>query len=242
MQKYAVSIPQTTSPADTMKFSHNMLNLLKSNPSILRGTRTIAEDWTERLYLKDLTPFGLYFRTSGKEYYAVTQELASLLGDCVKSLFFDWRLPGKLYGSIIRNHMPNIRVLCVDLDEPFRGKTIMDGRMNFKDNLSSIFEACGDLEVVRLRLGSMTSHCYGPIQDYINNIKFLTLYLRDGSNSAINDFFQYIMEFIVPSSQRSRCEQIDLVYPDPNSASDDRIISFRKKRGKNALSRNITEE
>jgi len=242
MQKYAISMPQTKSPIDALMFSFNMLNLLKSNATILQATRDIAEDWSETLYFKNLIGIGLYFRTTGKEHYTVTESLAELLGDCVKTLFFDWRAPTQLYASIIRKHMPNIKYLHIDMDNPYKQNEEVNRRtvLHFGSNLNNIFEACGHLDLVCLRLGSLSSTSLDAIGKHINNFKNVKLGFKsilDLINSGIRP--SYITRKVNWTSSSSRLESFNIVYPADSSGNILREISYFNKRDAKGLYRRI---
>jgi len=233
MQEYAVSMPLTKSSVDAVMFSYNMLNLLKSNAAILKATRGVAQDWSETLYFKNLTGIGLYFRTTGKEHYTITEQLAALLGDCVKTLFFDWCTPTQLYASIIRKHMPNIKYLHIDMVNPYKQKEKVDRRtaINFGRNLNSIFEACGNLDLVCLRLGSLSSTSFEAIENHVNSFKKVKLGFSsklDFIDSGFNT--DNIIRKVNWTSSNSRLESFDIVYPADNSGNNLHEIAIVNKR------------
>jgi len=233
MQEYAVSMPQTKSPFDALMFSYNMLNLLKSNATILQATRVITEQWSETLYFKNLMGIGLYFRTTGKDHYTLTESIAALLGDCVKTLFFDWRTPTQLYASIIRNHMPNIKILYIDTDNPHKPNNKLDRRIvrNFGRNLNSLFEACGRLDLVCLRLGPLSSMSFEAIGNHINSFKNLKLGFNSITDLKDSGFKPSVITSKVNwTSSNCRLESFDLIYSADNSGNDLREIAIVKKR------------
>jgi len=208
MQEYAVSMPQTKSPFDALMFSYNMLNLLKSNATILQATRVITEQWSETLYFKNLMGIGLYFRTTGKDHYTLTESIAALLGDCVKTLFFDWRTPTQLYASIIRNHMPNIKILYIDTDNPHKPNNKLDRR-----------------------IGPLSSMSFEAIGNHINSFKNLKLGFNSITDLKDSGFKPSVITSKVNwTSSNCRLESFDLIYSADNSGNDLREIAIVKKR------------
>lgn len=182
MQYYAVDIQGRPNgeinDADALRYIYNFLQLIKSNDSILHGTRLIAERWIESRYLRFGTAprTGLYNRTTGKEHYKVTRELASLIGDRTQHISFLFRPPTRYYAKIIDNYMPNLQSLTIKWGS--LATTASDGgvkSLQLGNTLNHVLNSCGSLENVHLDLGILRITTLNAIAQHINDFKYFKL-------------------------------------------------------------------
>ncbi len=121
-----------------------------------------------------LAPFGaLVLETRGAEYKAI-RKLAQLVKQYWTSLTFKNFAVTKCYANIIRVHGANLKRLEVIWEKRFfRWTSICPAELGKK--LNSVFNAAGEMDVIKLNFYSINSHLVTAIAAHVHNWHSLTL-------------------------------------------------------------------